>query len=111
MLLATFKLCAGSSYRHMRNMKGELLGPPVQVTRSPQATSSGESVGLGGGDRPLKSQGCRSLGEPVQAFPPTPYLSVPRAEERSWMRRFLGAFQTLSSPASPPGLRAALASS
>uniref|UniRef100_A0A8C0XBN4 Uncharacterized protein n=1 Tax=Castor canadensis TaxID=51338 RepID=A0A8C0XBN4_CASCN len=22
MLLATFKLCAGSSYRHMRNMKG-----------------------------------------------------------------------------------------
>jgi hypothetical protein len=26
MLLATFKLCAGSSYRHMRNMKGESLG-------------------------------------------------------------------------------------
>ena len=27
MLLATFKLCAGSSYRHVRSMKGELPGP------------------------------------------------------------------------------------
>lgn len=26
MLLATFKLCAGSSYRHMHNMKGEFPG-------------------------------------------------------------------------------------
>ena len=26
MLLATFKLCAGSSYRHVRNMKGEFWG-------------------------------------------------------------------------------------
>lgn len=53
MLQATFKLCAGSSYRHVRNMKGEL--PLGEGVRGGDWASgmwlSGESTGQGAGEQ------------------------------------------------------------
>ena len=50
MLLATFKLCAGSSYQHVRNMKGEFPGEEG-VRSGDQKLSSmwfgGKGTGLG----------------------------------------------------------------
>lgn len=47
MLLATFKLCAGSSYRHVRNMKGEFPGQGAARAETRALRQCGHA-GLGG---------------------------------------------------------------
>lgn len=102
MLLATFKLCAGSSYRHVRNMKGEFPGPAgrrVGTRSSPARGLLGQAAQV----LPLTGPVCASLIPfGTSSFPP---------EHWGWIPRCLCPFRTPSFPVSPAGLQSSLNSS
>lgn len=96
MLLATFKLCAGSSYRHVHNMKGEFPGGKG-IQGGDQELSgmwfSGESSGPGAshsGSDPICASDWVSL---YKSYPF--WTSIFPPEQLGWIPRCLYPFQIL----------------
>lgn len=86
MLQATFKLCAGSSYRHVRNMKGELPGEEGACggDRDSQAPGLVGKTLEGGKPLRFRSQLCLLLGESYPFW-----TSLFPLEELGWRSRCL----------------------